>query len=210
MAWRLARSLERLRNEADQAAPERSKASDGTIGDAAHTARTSDHNPDSYGIVAALDLTHDPEMGADMHVWADMVQRSGHPALKYIIWNRRITSRAVDGLTRWRDYNGTNPHTSHMHVSVERPHYDDYRPWNLEGDDMPSIEEVEAAAYRAVVLALRQAVGPDEGHIPAGKYFNEIKQVLYETRAALRDASDVDIEALAKAIVRAFMEENQS
>lgn len=132
MAWRLARSLEVLRDEANQAAPGRSKVSDGTIGDAAHSSRTSDHNPDSYGVVAALDLTHDPGAGADMHVWSDELRVGGHPALKYIIWNRRITSRAVDEFHSWRPYNGSNPHTAHMHVSVERPYYDNTTPWGLE------------------------------------------------------------------------------
>ena len=59
MAWRLARSLETLRAQINALSPNRSKASDGTIGDAAHSARTSDHNPDGGGVVRALDLTHD-------------------------------------------------------------------------------------------------------------------------------------------------------
>jgi len=42
MSWRLARSLEPLRNEVNAAAPNRSKASDGTIGDTAHSSRASD------------------------------------------------------------------------------------------------------------------------------------------------------------------------
>jgi|HigsolmetaAR201D_1030396.scaffolds.fasta_scaffold15936_2 hypothetical protein len=49
MAWRLARSLEQLRRQIDAAYPGRSKASDGTIGDVAHSQRNSDHNPDAYG-----------------------------------------------------------------------------------------------------------------------------------------------------------------
>jgi len=54
---RLAPSLKQLRTEVDVAWPMRSKRSDGWIGDAAHLARTSDHNPDADGIVHALDIT---------------------------------------------------------------------------------------------------------------------------------------------------------
>jgi hypothetical protein len=117
MSWRLARSLEQLRNEVNAAAPRRSKRSDGSIGDAAHARTASDHNPNAAGVVCAVDLTHDPSAGADMHRIAEQIRKSGHPALKYIIWNRRIWSkaRASEG---WRYYGGSNPHSSHMHVSV--------------------------------------------------------------------------------------------
>jgi hypothetical protein len=117
MAWRLARSLEKLRAEVNAAAPRRSKGSDGTIGDAAHRASASDHNTNPAGVVCALDLTHDPAGGADMAKIAEQVRASGHPALKYIIWNRRIWSRTRAG-EGWRHYGGSNPHSSHMHVSV--------------------------------------------------------------------------------------------
>jgi hypothetical protein len=40
--------------------PERSKESDGSIGNAEHSARQSDHNPDQFGIVRAIDITNDP------------------------------------------------------------------------------------------------------------------------------------------------------
>ena len=64
MAWRVAQSLIRLRDQINLAAPTRSKASDGTIGDAAHATRDSDHNPwvkeGALGIVTAMDITHAP------------------------------------------------------------------------------------------------------------------------------------------------------
>ena len=44
MAWRVARSLDVLLGQLNALAPERSKASDGSIGDAAHASRSSDHN----------------------------------------------------------------------------------------------------------------------------------------------------------------------
>jgi hypothetical protein len=53
-------SLVRLRQEFNLINPERDKASDGWIGDAAHQANpTSDHNPDLRGLVHAIDMDED-------------------------------------------------------------------------------------------------------------------------------------------------------
>lgn len=136
MAWRLARSLERLRSEINAAAPGRSKASDGTIGDQSHASRPSDHNPQAAGVVCAFDATHDPDSGADMRVISEHIRTHPPAAAKYIIFNRRITSRSNGW--RWVAYNGSNPHTAHMHVSVGRGAdgystgpYDDTTPWGI-------------------------------------------------------------------------------
>lgn len=94
--------------------PNRSTLSDGTIGDAAHRARVSDHNPDGRGIVHAADLTHDPASGMDAHGWARWLAERRDPRVKYIISNRRIWQPA----TGWSGYGGANPHTAHVHVSI--------------------------------------------------------------------------------------------
>src|ERR1043165_429852 len=60
MAWYIAKSLETLRHQLNTIAPNRSTKSDGGIGDAAHSARLSDHNPTSSGQVCAPHLTNDP------------------------------------------------------------------------------------------------------------------------------------------------------
>lgn len=119
MAWRLARSLDDLRKQVNNAAPNRSKASDGTIGDAAHSSRTSDHNPDGSGIVRALDITHDPKNGVDSQKLADAVLASRDPRLRYVISNGKIASGASGSMPWvWRKYNGVNPHSKHVHFSV--------------------------------------------------------------------------------------------
>jgi len=60
MKPRLSKSVVQLREQADDAYPDRKRDSDGTIGDAKHSARKSDHNPDpDSGIVRALDLDAD-------------------------------------------------------------------------------------------------------------------------------------------------------
>src|SRR5262245_17058562 len=119
MSWRLAKSLEVLRQQIDEAAPKRAKSSDGTIGDAAHASRSSDHNPwvkdGGIGIVTAMDITHDPRNGVDCGAIAEALRASGDPRLKYIIWNRQIWTPAKS--KNWRPYTGTNPHDKHMHVS---------------------------------------------------------------------------------------------
>lgn len=140
MSWRLANSLVQLRAEVDQAAPRRSKAADGTIGDTAHAARYSDHNPNSAGVVRALDVTHDPAGGCDAHRLAERVRRlgkAGHPALgpgAYVISRGRIASATEDGAPwDWERYAGSNPHDHHTHISVstDAAGYDSRRRWGV-------------------------------------------------------------------------------
>lgn len=143
MTWRLAHSLVVLRDEADAVAPGRSRASDGTIGDAAHASRSSDHNPyikdqNGVGVVRALDLTHDPDGGLDSYLLAEEVRQlgaAGDPRIRYVISNGRIASPR-DGWA-WRRYHGPNAHSEHVHVSVveDQAGYDSTRPWGLTGDD---------------------------------------------------------------------------
>lgn len=135
-SWRTAKSLVTLRDQANAAFPQRSKASDGTIGDGAHQSRSSDHNPwvkdGSQGVVTALDLTHDPAHGCDAHHIVDALVASRDPRIKYVIWNQRILSASVHPWV-WRVYEGSNPHTRHFHLSVSsnKALYDDASPWAL-------------------------------------------------------------------------------
>lgn len=112
---RLAPSLDRLFDEVDHLWPHRSRASDGWIGDAAHAARRSEHNPDSRGIVHADDITVD---GIDKaHVLKALI---GHPAVWYVIHDGRIWSRTYGWQAK--RYTGPNPHTHHIHVSIRLDH----------------------------------------------------------------------------------------
>jgi hypothetical protein len=119
MGWRAANSLLVLRDQIDLMYPGRSKASDGTIGDAAHQAEVSDHNPDASGVVRALDITHDPASGCDIDVLSDWLCESRDPRIKYVIANRMIMDGAGgDNPWVWTDYDGSDPHTNHLHLSV--------------------------------------------------------------------------------------------
>ena len=110
-APRLVSSLVRLRHEVDRLWPERDRSSDGWIGDQLHQQRASDHNPDSRGRVHALDL----DVGG---IDPSAVVRVAcmHPSTAYVIWDYQIYSRRVSFIPR--SYSGSDPHVTHIHVSV--------------------------------------------------------------------------------------------
>lgn len=138
MSWRLARSLDALRSQFNRQWPTRNKAADGTVGDAAHRARTSDHNPwireSGTGIVSALDITHDPKCGLDTYQVAERLRAKKDSRIKYVISNGKIFSSTT---SPWvlRRYTGSNPHRSHIHISVKstKAHYDSTTSWDLGG-----------------------------------------------------------------------------
>jgi CW_7 repeat len=113
MAYFLAPSLVSLRNELNAAHPNRDKSSDGWVGDTAHQARKSDHNPDysAGGIVRAIDIDKD---GIDVNKLLYAATHS--PVVEYVIWNGGIYTRQ-NGFRR-AVYTGTNPHDKHVHISI--------------------------------------------------------------------------------------------
>lgn len=158
MPYTIAPACRALLTQATLRAPNRSKVSDGTIGDAAHRARRSAHNPslkdgtpDPNGVVLAVDLTHDPEHGCDAHALVrDLVARNDRRVYEAIsqgrIWTRK---RAAEG---WRPYRGSNPHDKHAHITVTWEHRNSTDPWwPREEDDMPlsdaDVKRVADAVY---------------------------------------------------------------
>jgi hypothetical protein len=109
--WKLAPSLVALFDETDARWPKRSKAIDGSIGDRAHAARKSDHNPGARNLVHAGDFT---SSGIDVQEFLDTV--IGHPSVWYVIHKGHIWSRTYGW--KKRVYTGSNPHNSHIHVSI--------------------------------------------------------------------------------------------
>ena len=136
MAWRTAESLKQLRSQVDLMAPRRRVANDGTIGDAAHAERDSDHNPwvmdGSVGVVTAIDITHDPASGCDAGLIVEALVASRDSRIKYLIWNRQLLSATIQPWV-WRPYSGDNPHTAHFHLSVrpEKQFFDATGPWRI-------------------------------------------------------------------------------
>ena len=139
-SWRVAKALLALRRQVDARSPQRNKASDGAIGDAAHATRDSDHNPwvrdGGMGVVTAMDITHDPAGGCDAGNLVKAIVASQDRRVKYVIWNRQIANAAAIGGSpawTWRPYRGANPHDHHVHISVkaEKADYDDESAWQI-------------------------------------------------------------------------------
>lgn len=161
-SWILVPCLVSLRNEFNRLAPRRDKGSDGSIGDAAHSQSSSDHNPDETGRtpyedadrineVHAIDVDKDLRLtGWTMDKAVEIIvvrHRSGRDdRLQNVIWNRRIWSRQW-GWTA-RAYTGANAHTHHAHFSARytTAQESDTRPWGLlenEDDDMATITQTD-------------------------------------------------------------------
>jgi hypothetical protein len=103
--------------------PSRKKASDGLLPSVAHMKQspTSDHNT-GY----AVDLTHDPESGVDC---SDIFEKlKEDKRVNYLIFNKKIWSKDKARLGN-RPYTGSNPHTKHLHISINDGYGDDTSPW---------------------------------------------------------------------------------
>jgi hypothetical protein len=161
--WRVAKSLDALLAQINKTAPRRAKVSDGSIGDAAHSSRASDHNPhvrdDRMGVVTARDFTHDPKGGLDCHELAASLIEARDARVKYIIWNRQICSSIVSPW-QWRPYKGSNPHTKHLHISVRKDKhlYDDERLWAVRLVDGPEPAPEPIAAPKPKPQPVKEAV----------------------------------------------------
>lgn len=138
MPYRIARSLETLRNQVDRHYPTRGKKNDGWIGDTSHSHRKSDHNPNENGVVQALDITNDPSSGLISRKLGEALIAANDPRLKYVISNRQIAE--AKNKFAWHDYHGPSSHTEHVHISVadDEELYDDPRPWKI---NMPLAEK---------------------------------------------------------------------
>lgn len=139
-SWRLAESLRVLRDQVNKLSPNRSKVSDGTIGNAEHASRSSDHNPwvkdGKIGIVTGEDITKDIQHGIDSRKLAEALVASRDSRIKYIISDGQICSGdAGPSPWKWRKYTGKNSHHHHVHISVKavKKFYDDTSPWRLPG-----------------------------------------------------------------------------
>ena len=103
--------------------PLRKKASDGLVPSAAHQVQNpnSDHNT-GYGV----DLTHDKLAGIDCsNIFQEL---KADKRVKYLIFQGKIWSaeRASEGD---RDYDGSNKHPHHLHISIKDGCGDDTSPW---------------------------------------------------------------------------------
>jgi hypothetical protein len=146
MKPRLSKALIQLREQADDSYPDRKRDSDGTLGDARHQVRKSDHNADPVtGYVRALDLDVDFDKSANTAAYiADQIRTlaKSDKRIAYVIFDRKIAS--ARSLWRWKKYTGVNPHTSHIHISFTKAGDTDSKFFNiplLGGTDEPRPEK---------------------------------------------------------------------
>jgi len=194
LPWRVAYSLDVLLDQINRMAPNRSKASDGSIGDAAHQARTSDHNAwrrDKRGqpVVGARDYTHDPKNGMNSYAVAQSLAKSRDKRISYIISNGKIWNATAG----WRNYSGKNPHDHHVHVSVSDKEslFDSKQPWtfNVTFDG------------KAVVPGDRPALPvPNDPILRRGSTGEDVRRL----QGLLNIATDADFGPATERAVRAF------
>lgn len=167
MSWRVAESLLKLRDQINAAYPNRDKKSDGSIGDAKHATRSSDHNPwvrdGKMGVVTAIDIDEDLGDGGSLEHIITAIRKSRDKRVKYIIYEGRITVAGSD-LQRWKKYTGSNAHKQHAHISVhsDRKLFDSSAEWDLGIE--PKEEANVAAAQPAIPSPAPtpiQAIVPD-------------------------------------------------
>lgn len=90
--------------------PKRLTASDGLLPSLAHQKQSpsSDHNTGF-----AVDITHDPVFGINCHeAYAHM---KADKRVKYLIFKGKIWSVEKGE----REYDGSNPHNKHLHISIK-------------------------------------------------------------------------------------------
>ena len=125
---RLSKAGIQLREQIDDAFPDRDRRSDGWLASPQHKAHSpkSDHNANAQGIVRALDI--DSNLSSDKSAPFDLANQlrllARHDKrISYIIYNGKIASWV--GNYRWRKYRGLNPHKTHIHVSFTAKGDDD-------------------------------------------------------------------------------------
>lgn len=216
MTWRNCTASVRLLDAVNARWPNRSKVSDGTIGDTAHQkAGTSDHLPNALGIVRARDIT---AKGIDAAWLAEHLRlrgAAGDPRLTsggYVIFNCRITKPDFSG---WRSYGGANPHKSHVHVSFSRnpAGYDSAAPWDLSTSPTaaPSsggfLMALSDAEQRDILEAARSLLFGRAGVRPAGQVallLDDTRQNLLALRSQVANLQHVDSKAIASEVAEAI------
>lgn len=138
--WKASAAMQRLGMEIEVKYPV-GQITDGTVASKAHDAASpkSDHRPSpltGLGTVRAIDIgVVSISQGNEI---TEHLRASKDPRIKYIIFNKRIFSSYGTTPWVWRPYYGSNPHTTHAHVSFEAAADNDPSPWGiatLKGDE---------------------------------------------------------------------------
>lgn len=116
-----------------------------TVGDRAHAARVSDHNPERWanekvwdGQVHAIDIVNFPRLDALVEWLRLEAKNRREPRITYLIRNRRIAS--AKSAWEWRRYDGEDDHRQHAHISFSYvTRYENDRSRWLVGFDKPKL-----------------------------------------------------------------------
>ena len=135
--WKLVAGGEVLRSQINNRWPNRDKRSDGSKGDSAHAARPSDHNPDSKGLVHALDIDEDLNGSKNDNTWfSDQLiayaraRKPGSERLLNVVYENRVASGTyASNYWTWR--NGDYGHDIHMHISFSTKGESDAMKFNI-------------------------------------------------------------------------------
>jgi hypothetical protein len=183
MAWRNAKALDTLKGEITEAYPGRKPGSLQTIGDPNHSSRDSQHNPNPAGVVTAIDVMNDTA-GPDPDWLADYLVdlgKSGDARIWYVVWDRKIWSRTYGWVTR--AYTGSDPHTSHVHMSLWQTSaaYDSTAPWGLEDSVALSDADIKKIADAVWNRNVQNYITPPDSQ--ADTELSRIHQRTFETKA---------------------------
>lgn len=201
-------ALDQLRDQADAMAPNRSRVRDGWIGDPDHAARVSQHNPDPDGSVDALDLTHDPAGGFDVHAAARRIAASRDRRLRRVISDGMILSGDAGPYPwRWRAYDGPDPHRGHAHFeTVDGPASADRTPWALEPPPRP--QPVPNPTPRKVPSMFVIKIGSTRYRLVTGDRYVVISETLalglQSKGIPLVGGTEDDDQALVEALIEAL------
>lgn len=191
-AWQLTAGLDNLRRQVNARWPGRDKASDGTIGDAAHQAEVSGHNPDdtpgsrpewdgdpdTMPEVRAWDMDSDlREPGTTAQMVVDHIR--GLPGVSNVLRYMIYASKIYQASNGWaaETYTGPSKHDEHIHFSGARSQAADqnttydYRlgavpPMSLTPEDLKQVRSQAASGVVDVLVGAGLAADPANGNNP--------------------------------------------
>ena len=170
--WYAAPSINALQRDLDAAFPNRTRP-DWVIGDADHSSRTSDHNPDSNGMVHAIDI----RLGGGLDAKRVLEATIGDSRVWYVIHNGKIYSRTYG----WeaRAYTGANPHDTHIHVSIRYTDAaeQDTADWGLVEPPKPRVKPVPID-LSIVRSEFRKALGVEKGKVQERTHVKRVQRAL--------------------------------
>lgn len=187
-AWRLTHGLSNLLAQIDARFPDRDHTSDGTIGDAAHQAEVSGHNPDDTpgskpewnGDSDTIPEVRALDVDSDLHDLAGVTAQNlvdwiralpGVSAgIRYMIYDRIIYHERVAFAPA--PYTGASAHTEHIHFSGAWTNAGDESTFNYHLDQLGD-DDVTPAQMSALITQLLNT--------PLGKGTTTVGQALQNT-----------------------------